>query len=73
MGVRGQENFLQKVFLPPKIFTCDSPPHSSKTFRKMGFATDIVACKTVFLPLLNFLKGCVGGMLYLRQSFLLSL
>jgi len=25
MGVRGKENFCGKVFLPPKIFTCDGP------------------------------------------------
>jgi len=34
----GREELFRKKFLSPPC----TPPHSSKTFRKMGFATDIL-------------------------------
>jgi len=40
----GERNFLGKSFSLPL-----HPPHSSKTFQKMGFATDILQNKTFFL------------------------
>jgi len=44
MGVRGKENFFLKSFPSPENLHLQQPhpPHSSKTFGKMGFAADIL-------------------------------